>query len=52
MDVKRILKYLSDIAANNNREWYQANKKEYLAVRKDFEADVEEMLSPIHTKKM
>lgn len=47
MDVKRILKYLSDIAANNNREWYQANKKEYLAVRKDFEADVEEMLHRI-----
>lgn len=47
MDVKRILKYLKDIAANNNREWYQKNKNEYLAVRKDFEADMEKMLRRI-----
>ena len=47
MDYKRILKYLQDIAANNNREWYQENKKEYLAVRKDFEENVEELLRKI-----
>lgn len=47
MEVKRILKYLSDIAVNNNREWYQANKKEYLAVRKEFEMEMEKMLHRI-----
>ena len=36
MNAKRILTFLSDIAANNNREWFQANKAEYDAVRKDF----------------
>lgn len=40
MDAKRILAYLKAIAANNNREWYAANKDEYLAVRADFEAGV------------
>ena len=36
MDTKRILQYLRDIAANNNREWFHANKAEYDAVRKSF----------------
>ena len=36
MDSKRIIQYLRDIAANNNREWYQAHKAEYDAVRADF----------------
>lgn len=47
MDTKRILQYLGNIAANNNREWYQANKKEYLVVREDFEADIEIMLQRV-----
>ena len=29
METKRILKYLKDIAANNNREWFYENKAEY-----------------------
>ncbi len=36
VDTKRILQYLRDIAANNNREWFHANKAEYDAVRKSF----------------
>lgn len=47
MDTKRILQYLKDIAANNNREWYLDNKKEYLAVRKDFEKNIDELLHQI-----
>lgn len=38
MDAKRIMKYLKQLMANNNREWYQAHKGEYDAVRADFEA--------------
>jgi len=40
MDARRILKYLCAIAENNNRDWYQEHKPEYLAVRKDFEEGV------------
>ena len=40
MDAKRILNYLKQLMANNNREWYQANKKEYDAIRADFEEGV------------
>ena len=34
MDAKRILKYLRQLSANNNREWFQAHKAEYDASRK------------------
>jgi uncharacterized protein (TIGR02453 family) len=40
MDAKRILNYLKQLMANNNREWYWANKTEYDAVRADFEEGV------------
>ena len=36
MNAQRILQFLKDIASNNNREWFYANKAEYEAVRKDF----------------
>lgn len=47
MQAERILNYLSEIARNNNREWFYANKKEYDAVRKDFEADIINAISRI-----
>ena len=37
MQAKKILKFLSDIKANNNREWFTAHKDEFTAVRTDFE---------------
>jgi len=40
MDAKRILQFLKDVAANNNRPWFQEHKAEYEAVRKDFEEGV------------
>ena len=40
MDAKRILNYLKRLMANNNREWYWANKKEYDTIRADFEKGV------------
>lgn len=40
MQAKRILGFLSDIRKNNNREWFNANKLEYNAVRSDFEGGV------------
>lgn len=41
MDIQRILQFLSDIAANNNREWFHAHQPEYKACREDFNKAVE-----------
>ena len=40
MDTKRILRFLREIMANNNRAWFQAHKAEYDAVRQEFERGV------------
>ena len=40
MQAKRILRFLNDIAANNNREWFLAHKPEYQAIRTDFEEGI------------
>ncbi len=40
MDAKRILQFLKDVTANNNREWFAAHRDEYLAVKADFEEGV------------
>ena len=40
MQAKRILRFLNDIAANNNREWFLAHKSEYQAIRTDFEEGI------------
>ena len=47
MDTNKILSFLSDIAANNNREWYQEHKKEYQDARSSFEEGIEQALSAI-----
>lgn len=40
MNTKRIISFLKDVAANNNRPWFQLHKDEYLACKADFEQDV------------
>lgn len=47
MQAKRILKFLSDIRKNNNREWFNAHKGEYQAVRADFEAGINKAIARI-----
>lgn len=47
VETKRILKYLKDIAANNNREWFHANKAEYDAVRKSFNDGIAQAIGRI-----
>ena len=37
MDAKRILKYLRQLMANNNRAWFLEHKQEYDAIRANFE---------------
>ncbi len=47
MDAKRILQFLRDVAANNNRQWFLEHKTEYEAVRNDFESDVSMLIGRI-----
>lgn len=47
MQAKRILRYLADLSAHNNREWYQQHKDEYLACRESFEQGVQKVLAAI-----
>ena len=44
MDAKRIMKYLKQLSANNSREWFQAHKQEYDAIRADFEQGVQQAI--------
>ena len=47
MNAKRILQFLRDIAANNNREWFHAHKDEYEAARTEWEHGVGQALQQI-----
>lgn len=47
MDIRRILNFLEAIRVNNNREWFLENKKEYLAVRGDFEKGIAKAIERI-----
>lgn len=49
MDAKRILTFLRDVMANNNRPWFQEHKEEYLAVKEDFERGVAQAITRIST---
>ena len=45
MEAQRILNYLRDIAANNNRPWYIEHKAEYDACRKSFTEGIAKAIS-------
>lgn len=49
MQAKRILDFLREVMANNNRPWFQEHKGEYEAVRADFELGVQQVLERIVT---
>ena len=40
----KTLKFLSDLARNNNRPWFNAHKDRYLEAKAEFEAMVEELI--------
>jgi uncharacterized protein (TIGR02453 family) len=42
MNTELILKFLKDIAKNNNREWFEKNKSKYLIVKNSFEDFLED----------
>lgn len=47
MDINRILGFLEGIRTNNNREWFLDNKKEYIAVKTDFENGIAKAIERI-----
>lgn len=40
MDIKKIMSFLTQLSANNNRQWFAEYKKEYLDVKAEFERAV------------
>ena len=42
--MKDILNFLADLSANNNREWFNANKERYLKVKAEVEAFTAELI--------
>lgn len=44
MNTSCILQYLTDLSANNNREWYHAHKTEYKAANAEFEAVIQSLI--------
>ena len=49
MDAKRILSFLRQVMANNNRPWFQEHKAEYEAVRAEFERGIAQAIEQIMT---
>ncbi len=47
MGMQLILKYLTDLKENNNREWYHAHKAENRAANAEFEALIQELIYSI-----
>lgn len=47
MNANRIIRFLKDVGANNNRLWFQKNKGEYLEIKEDFEQGIAKAIARI-----
>ena len=47
MDAKLILQFLREVAANNNRPWFQAHKADYEAAKAEFDGGVAQAIACI-----
>ena len=47
MDIERIINFLKEVGRNNNRQWFQEHKDEYLAVKTDFEDGISAAIARI-----
>jgi uncharacterized protein (TIGR02453 family) len=47
MDFPRLTAYLADLAENNEREWFEAHRSEYQALRDDFTAFLGQVIARI-----
>jgi uncharacterized protein (DUF2461 family) len=44
MDFPLMLKFLKDLAKNNDREWFEKNKPKYLAAKESFDEVVASLM--------
>jgi len=49
MDIDKILRFLSELKVNNNREWFAQNKAMYDQVRTEFEQMSKELITELST---
>ena len=49
MDIDKILRFLSELKVNNNREWFAQNKAMYDQVRTEFEQMCKELITELST---
>ena len=47
MNTQLIIDYLSSLSANNNREWYHANKETYKKANAEFESFLQALIPEI-----
>ncbi|HET7459805.1 MAG TPA: DUF2461 domain-containing protein [Longimicrobium sp.] len=47
MDFPRLSRFLADLAANNDKAWFEANRAEFQALRDDFHAFVGQVIADI-----
>lgn len=47
MDISAIMKFLTEVAANNNRPWFQEHKQEYEHAKAEFEHGVDDLIKAI-----
>ena len=44
-DIREVLAFLRELAANNDRTWFKANKDRYDALRGPWERDMERLIA-------
>lgn len=49
MDAARILNFLNALQTNNNKAWFDANRKEYETVKSDFHAFTEQLINGVES---
>ena len=49
MNIELIQRFLTDVAANNNRPWFQAHKAEYEGAKQEFEGGVANLMEELTT---
>lgn len=47
MDIQRIQKFLRDVAANNNRDWFHAHKAEFDACQENFRQGIDALIAQL-----
>ena len=46
--MKQVYKFLKELSLNNNRDWFQAHKEEYLRAKSTFDEFVQKLIAEIH----